>query len=527
MGSLESSLYLAPLNTVQFTDYANEIESVSAYNSKSVLLELKSLSASITSYALDSNSSWPMVTVPHIEIRGERMRGLTGASAVAISPLVTNLEAWNEYAVESQGWIQESYYLRGEEQPASRIPPGMFSRPIDEDGGTKTRVDSPNQAALYSPLWQLSAAPHDVSIINFNLMSDEIFSKLLRIMISSRTPVLSEVFDPSTILGGGALADYGDGKFHPHSVIVKPIHKGFKNTSDIVGSIILAVPWDEYFTNILHQGAHKILCVMRDTCGGVFTYHLNGPQVTFVGHGDHHDSRYDYLEHTVPFGPPSDKYVYGQDDDADAHCRYSLHIYPTVELQESYETNRPALFASVVVLVFVFTSFIFLMYDFLVQRRQDRVQSAAVRSNAIVSSLFPAEVRDRLFSHNDTSLNGAKRLAKTGSKSYETAPKFRLKNYLDSTHNPSTGVSPPDDDGVDNTDSMGVPEMYDTKPIADFFPNTTVMFADIAGFTAWSSVREPSQVFTLLETVFRAFDAIAKRRRVFKVETVGDCYVSW
>jgi class 3 adenylate cyclase len=49
---------------------------------------------------------------------------------------------------------------------------------------------------------------------------------------------------------------------------------------------------------------------------------------------------------------------------------------------------------------------------------------------------------------------------------------------------------------------------------------------DIAGFTAWSSVREPSQVFILLETLYRAFDMIAKRRRVFKVETVGDCYVA-
>ena len=45
-----------------------------------------------------------------------------------------------------------------------------------------------------------------------------------------------------------------------------------------------------------------------------------------------------------------------------------------------------------------------------------------------------------------------------------------------------------------------------TQPIADLFPDTTIMFADICGFTAWSSVREPSQVFTLLETVYRAFD---------------------
>jgi class 3 adenylate cyclase len=52
------------------------------------------------------------------------------------------------------------------------------------------------------------------------------------------------------------------------------------------------------------------------------------------------------------------------------------------------------------------------------------------------------------------------------------------------------------------------------------------MFADIVGFTAWSSVREPTQVFTLLESIYRSYDVIARQRRVFKVETVGDCYVA-
>lgn len=52
------------------------------------------------------------------------------------------------------------------------------------------------------------------------------------------------------------------------------------------------------------------------------------------------------------------------------------------------------------------------------------------------------------------------------------------------------------------------------------------MFADISGFTAWSSAREPSQVFELLESVFGAFDNLAKKRNVFKVETIGDTYVA-
>ena len=51
------------------------------------------------------------------------------------------------------------------------------------------------------------------------------------------------------------------------------------------------------------------------------------------------------------------------------------------------------------------------------------------------------------------------------------------------------------------------------------------MFADLAGFTAWSSSREPTHVFQLLEHLYGEFDKLARRRRVFKVETIGDCYV--
>jgi class 3 adenylate cyclase len=58
------------------------------------------------------------------------------------------------------------------------------------------------------------------------------------------------------------------------------------------------------------------------------------------------------------------------------------------------------------------------------------------------------------------------------------------------------------------------------------FTSVTVLFADITGFTAWSSVRKPSQVFTLLEAVYDAFDSIAKRPGVFNVKTIGDCYVA-
>jgi class 3 adenylate cyclase len=58
------------------------------------------------------------------------------------------------------------------------------------------------------------------------------------------------------------------------------------------------------------------------------------------------------------------------------------------------------------------------------------------------------------------------------------------------------------------------------------YEETTIFFADLAGLTSWSSKRTPIEVFELLETIYSAFDIIAAKRGVFKVETIGDCYVA-
>jgi hypothetical protein len=67
---------------------------------------------------------------------------------------------------------------------------------------------------------------------------------------------------------------------------------------------------------------------------------------------------------------------------------------------------------------------------------------------------------------------------------------------------------------------------YVVSPNAKLYPDTTVMFADIKGFTEWSAPREPTQVFHLLETLYGGFDKLAKQHGVFKVETIGDTYVA-
>ena len=41
-----------------------------------------------------------------------------------------------------------------------------------------------------------------------------------------------------------------------------------------------------------------------------------------------------------------------------------------------------------------------------------------------------------------------------------------------------------------------------------------------------SSQREPTQIFMLLQTLYHSFDEIASKSKVYKVETIGDCYMA-
>jgi class 3 adenylate cyclase len=83
------------------------------------------------------------------------------------------------------------------------------------------------------------------------------------------------------------------------------------------------------------------------------------------------------------------------------------------------------------------------------------------------------------------------------------------------------------EEGARNASVVNIEDLiHNRKPIADLYSNTTVLFCDISGFTAWSSEREPAQVFTLLQVIFHSFDKIASSVGVFNVETIGDCYVA-
>jgi PAS domain S-box-containing protein len=63
------------------------------------------------------------------------------------------------------------------------------------------------------------------------------------------------------------------------------------------------------------------------------------------------------------------------------------------------------------------------------------------------------------------------------------------------------------------------------RTIADHFPDVTVMFTDLAGFTTLSSRMAPAEIVHLLNGIFSAFDGLAGRHGLEKIKTIGDAYM--
>jgi class 3 adenylate cyclase len=63
------------------------------------------------------------------------------------------------------------------------------------------------------------------------------------------------------------------------------------------------------------------------------------------------------------------------------------------------------------------------------------------------------------------------------------------------------------------------------EPIADRFPEVTVLFADLVDFTASSDHSSPERVVQVLADLFTDFDRLAARHGLEKIKTVGDAYM--
>jgi class 3 adenylate cyclase len=65
----------------------------------------------------------------------------------------------------------------------------------------------------------------------------------------------------------------------------------------------------------------------------------------------------------------------------------------------------------------------------------------------------------------------------------------------------------------------------DQSIIADHFDSTSVLFADIVGFTKMSEKLAPTELVKLLNLIFSSFDDLVEKYKLEKIKTVGDAYM--
>ena len=64
------------------------------------------------------------------------------------------------------------------------------------------------------------------------------------------------------------------------------------------------------------------------------------------------------------------------------------------------------------------------------------------------------------------------------------------------------------------------------RRIAQRYPETSVVFADIVGFTPYARQTDPDEVVALLDGLFTRFDELADRHGLEKIKTIGDAYMA-
>jgi hypothetical protein len=255
----------------------------------------------------------------------------------------------------------------------------------------------------FLPRWQSSPVLQS-SLTNENLYADEDYAKPLRHCVDQGALVIggfvvaprgtsahrnmnTAVIATLQSMAAGEQVEYeGD----PISYFAMPVFDTFDvSTRQVVAVIKSMVHWRTYLTNLLPSNVVGVTVVLENLCDGFFTYEINGTSATAVGPGDLHDTDFDEYGMSGRFTIETiqDGTIDGLQVNQDG-CPYFIHVYPTQVYYESLKGDDPWIVAVSLAAVFVFTIMVFMVYDYLVEKRQRVVLKHAAQSTAIVSSLF-------------------------------------------------------------------------------------------------------------------------------------------
>ena len=287
--------------------FGNSIETTLGKYFENIDDELRNLGDTISGGS-DAEHPFPFVTVNHFETHGAHVLKRSLMEAITYAPLVdaSQREAWEEFSVQHQGWIEDSRRIflgRHTGVPPVYLPGGISPFIYRHRDNIFTEPSPANQT--YAPSWYLSPPPFNPAAVNFDVFSESDYQAIIRHAILAAGSVLSPVMDVERFSShqvsdadhfhyhqqfSNIAAEASIGYDYPHSLVAHPVFETFRNEK-VVGILVGSIAWDAYLADLLPDGVNGVVCVLQSVCGEGhvrhFTYELNGKEVggTRVGGG--------------------------------------------------------------------------------------------------------------------------------------------------------------------------------------------------------------------------------------------------
>ena len=414
------------------------------------LSAVDSFVVNMISFTKYTNATWPFVTIPNYAVRTAKIRTLSKAFIIGQFQLVSHEQRneWELYASQNDYWVQDGFDVQRNDPTYPGKKPTTYNSTYKLVSPNGSIIPDNDTSPYYLPSWQQGPIVPAKASYNWNAAVFPPMAKVLPELLEMKHAVISEVLklkdwaknyvgeneDPNQpniniyypIIDTAADAVCSSSYWNESQSYHEHVHNQPSTgpqSGNVVGIVRIGMYWRDLIRDILPQPSHDeagVVAVFENTCNQTFTYEIVGNHVHYLGDGDHHDTKYDDMEQmasVVDLGRSGRAAVTSSSSDDGSSfrprtytgvplsqtggCPYTVRVYPNAFLEDEYLSNEPIRITIVIILTFAFTSFVFLIYDWCVERRQKKVMNTAVESTANVS-LLEEKVKERTKSLEET-----------------------------------------------------------------------------------------------------------------------------
>lgn len=307
--------------------------------------------------AIESNETWPFVTLRSFEAKARHFRKQIGAEFIGISVRVSEAkrEEWLSFTNKTHGsMVREGHLIqKGTLERLDAVGYKGFISKRDHQSGEWIPQEKSDE---YFPMWSYSPPPASFGMINVDLNSFDHFGKgnwtvdftsnisiststiLLCIIIASALILLDmlrnqTVYPPVrpyvTVPLAMSQEEHdalhsdrpGSRSNHPHTVLLHAIPQAIDDpNSPIVGNTGAGIAWDFALRNLLPSTVRGIVVIIENSCDQLFTYNIDGSDAFYQGEGDFHDRKFDHMKVTTHLT----LHIPSKWDSSSGHCHYSM-----------------------------------------------------------------------------------------------------------------------------------------------------------------------------------------------------------